>query len=489
MAFRWIDRSRRPTRPRWSVPLLLVVLTLALPRLVAAQPADALVTVVSLDEHGQPQRLGLGVSLGSTGQVLTSRDLFQGIDGQRILVKARQGVWQHVQKIEHDPPFYKYSWLTTAGLDAPQVPRSAALRLSCPQQVLVGVLGQGGPALIPATLRGVQVLSPRLQFLQIEFQEKAPVLAGAPVFASTGALIGMFHGLPNKSGSGRTGIFLAIPSYLRPPAAQVSSPDQGLRQEWAPESGSAPQSAFWEGVAASLQQDWPESRRQFDLALNQTPHLPEAWYGRGMAYYQLNDFSAAVADWQQAVRLLPDFAQSYYWLGKAWEKLGDMAAAQAAYQQAVGLAPGLQAGYLSLGRLAVVSGDLSQAREYYERADTNNPEAGQYWYDWGVRAQQQRRFPEALTAFHKVAALDHRNYPARFQGGRLALVLGKPQEAITLLGQAVQLQPREPQGRYYLALAYLSAWDRQRAWEHYFILQDLAPAAAARLATILKTAP
>ena len=72
-------------------------------------------------------------------------------------------------------------------------------------------------------------------------------------------------------------------------------------------------------------------------------------------------------------------------------------------------------------------------------------------------------------------------------GGRLLLEdLGQPTEAAVLLKEAVRLKPGQGLPRYYLALAYLTSWNRAGAWEQYFALRDISPDLAANLGKTLE---
>jgi hypothetical protein len=76
-------------------------------------------------------------------------------------------------------------------------------------------------------------------------------------------------------------------------------------------------------------------------------------------------------------------------------------------------------------------------------------------------------------------------FQAYLDGGRLAEIW-QPTEAVVLLKEAVHLKPSQGLPRYYLALAYLTSWNRAGAWEQYFALRDISPELAANLAKTLE---
>jgi tetratricopeptide (TPR) repeat protein len=102
-------------------------------------------------------------------------------------------------------------------------------------------------------------------------------------------------------------------------------------------------------------------------------------------------------------------------------------------------------------------------------------------------AQAQRRWQDALEALNQAIKADPGFFPAYLEEGKLLVRdLGRPQEAVPFLKEAVRLDPRHALARYHLALAHLMCWNPAGVWEQYFILQDLAPELAASLAAAME---
>lgn len=64
---------------------------------IAKEPADALVSVVSLDEQGNPMRQGMGIIVSREGGVLTSGGILA--DCRSGVVKTADGALHIIQKI------------------------------------------------------------------------------------------------------------------------------------------------------------------------------------------------------------------------------------------------------------------------------------------------------------------------------------------------------------------------------------------------------
>ena len=52
------------------------------------------------------------------------------------------------------------------------------------------------------------------------------------------------------------------------------------------------------------------------------PQNADAYYNRGIAYYNLGQDERAIEDWDEAIRLNPEYAKAYYNRGVTYEHLG-----------------------------------------------------------------------------------------------------------------------------------------------------------------------
>jgi len=195
----------------------------------------------------------------------------------------------------------------------------------------------------------------------------------------------------------------------------------------------------------------------------------------------LEDYEGAVRDCLEASRALPNYALASLWLGKSWERLGNRAEARKAYQQAVSQAPDLKEAWFYLGVLDYQEGRLAQAQKCLERAGDGVEQAARRAFYLGAIARRQGRLEQAQAAFAEAVKRDVGFFPAYLEGGKTLLDLGRPKKAAQLLTELIRRDPKLPVARYYLALAYLAAWNTKGAWEQYFVLQKLDPALASRL--------
>ncbi len=65
-----------------------------------------------------------------------------------------------------------------------------------------------------------------------------------------------------------------------------------------------------------------------------TPGSPEAFFSRGLCYFNEGDLDRAIADFTEAIRLKPDMAVAYFNRGHAYKENGDKDKAEQDYERA-----------------------------------------------------------------------------------------------------------------------------------------------------------
>lgn len=450
---------------------------------IAKEPVNALVSVVSLDEQGNPWRQGMGILVGREGSVLTSASIMS--DSRSGVVKTADGALHIIKKISHWDSLQDVALLQIEPDSSKIVPVVTASRLQPPEKVLVGIRQKDDVQLREAELTHALAFFPRLTLLKLK-PDNLGTEPGSPILNRRGELVGMYHtftGDPNKSET--YGLYLARQREHFLPKSDgkkeaVNWPAEPLKRFDSPGIKD-----FWEGVLLSLRRDWPETQKKFTAAINQPGVLPEAFFGRGVARYHLGDWNGAEKDLEEATRRLSGYALAFLWLGKARERQGKAAAGD--YDQAAKLSPDLSEAWFRLGELAYKGGELGKAKEYLGRAKDDPAQGAKSWWYLGNIALKENHAQEGVEAFNQAIKSDPGFFQAYLDGGRLLLEdLGQPKEAAVLLKEAVRLKPGQGLPHYYLALAYLTSWNRAGAWEQYFALRDISPELAANLAKTLE---
>ena len=69
-------------------------------------------------------------------------------------------------------------------------------------------------------------------------------------------------------------------------------------------------------------------------AIRLNPKDADAYYNRGLAYWNKGKFDKAIAEYTEAIRLNPKLAEAYYSRGFAYRNNGDLAKAEADFAKA-----------------------------------------------------------------------------------------------------------------------------------------------------------
>ena len=333
---------------------------------IAKEPADALVSVVSLDEQGNPMSQGMGILVDREGSVLTSASIMA--DSRSGVVRTADGAFHVIQKIIHWDSLQDVALLQIEPGTSKFVAVRAATRVQPGEKVWVGIRQKTELQLREANLMETLPFSPRLTLFKLK-PENLATEPGSPVLNHRGELVGMYHAFAGDRDKSETyGFCLARQRehFLPRPDGkkeELNWPGEPLKRFDSPGIKD-----FWEGVLSSLRREWPEAQKKFTAAITQPGVLPEAFFGRGVARYNQGDWDGAEKDLEEATRRLSGYALAFLWLGKARERQGKAAAAAGDYDQAAKLSPDLIEAWFRLGELAYKGGELGKAKDCLDRA-------------------------------------------------------------------------------------------------------------------------
>ena len=480
-----VNRRRRQWGGATTIAYLLLFLLLFPLTPVIGAPTDTVVRVVCLDETGKPQSQGLGVVLKKEGRILTSAALLAPYRG--AIIMTADGTKYPIRQVSQ---WNFFQDLVVAQVEAEALsPAPLGAKNVSPGEIVWVAVRKDPPALKEVRVTKVLPFSPRLIILKLDPGD-LDTDPGAPVFNGRGELVGMRHAFAQKQEKPFQFFLARNRSHLPAEKPTRDGEKSGFTGELVDEqlinAYQKTSGAFWEGVAATLRQDWPGARENFSTALGLSESLPEAYFGRGVARYHLGEYVGATQDLERATQGLSNYALSFLWLGKVWERQNRGEAAFAAYQKAVAADPNLSEAWFRMGMASYRQGDLTHAQEYLEKSGDDIPQAAQRWLHLGKIAQSQRQPEKAMAAFQKARELDGNFFPAYFEEGKLLMDSGRPKEAAQLLVKVVENNPQWPQARYHLALAHARSANTAGAWEQYFLLQKIDLNMAMQLAAFLE---
>jgi TonB family protein len=196
-----------------------------------------------------------------------------------------------------------------------------------------------------------------------------------------------------------------------------------------------------------------------------------SFYETGLSYLKLGRHAEAVVAFRQAVLQNPNDAVAYTKLGLAYSGLHQYREAVTVLKMAISIKPEVIAveAYYQLGHTYTSMGKHSDALKaftqalYFTRTQATDPA--------GAKGQ---RFP--LEQIHYSLGLAYHN-------------LGRYNEAIKELKQVIEVDPRNAEAYYTLALAYIAIGDQPSAENQQKALRSLNPSLAAKIAEALYSPP
>jgi tetratricopeptide (TPR) repeat protein len=196
-------------------------------------------------------------------------------------------------------------------------------------------------------------------------------------------------------------------------------------------------SSYQKGLACLAEGRHSEAAQALKQAVQQNPHDAMAYLKLGLAYSGLRQYQEAITALKMAISIKPEVVdtEEYYQLGQAYASLGKHADALRAFTQAL----------------------------YITRAQAIDPEG----------AKGQRLWLEQI----------------RYGLGLAHYKLERYKEAIAELKQVINLNPKNAEGYYALALAYIGIDDQPSAENLQKPLRALNPALADKVAQALYIHP
>lgn len=247
---------------------------------------------------------------------------------------------------------------------------------------------------------------------------------------------------------------------------------------------SAAEMLYSQGVAQLSRDDFARALTFFEKAAEIDANYPEAWYQAGFCYGVLGRHAEALKASKQAARLRPEWSATYVNIGASSFALGQFKEAADAYRQAIKLDddnPDTQYSYgLSLNKLNRGEEEILA----YKRAVILKPDHANALEKLGHAYFKQKRWADAANAFEQLKTYkpDAKTYNAL---GESYLELGKMEESVTALNNAVSYDPDLDQARYNLGRAYLKLGNRDMAQVQYEILRNSKSDWADRLFVLL----
>lgn len=207
--------------------------------------------------------------------------------------------------------------------------------------------------------------------------------------------------------------------------------------------------------------------------LTSHPEVAAAWALRGVIALQSRDAITAVNSFAAAVNLNPNDALSWHHLSFALQQAGRLPEAEDCSRKAVELSPANTSFWLQLGNVLFRQERFAEAAAAHQNGVATDPKNPTAWNNYAAALHVQKLWTAALDAYAKSLALQPKQFETRMKVadvlermhsfvaaervalqlcandshvpdtwsllGRVQLALGKQDQAITALRQAVEI--------------------------------------------------
>lgn len=197
------------------------------------------------------------------------------------------------------------------------------------------------------------------------------------------------------------------------------------------------------------------------------PKNANAYYQRGLAYYEANQYQNAADDLTKVLQLDGNHANAYYYRGNTRFQLGDEQGAIEDYSQAIKLDATLKAAFSNRGNLRSMIGDEQGAIEDFNKAIQIDPEMAPAYLARCLSRSNIDDQKGAIEDCTQAIRLDP-TYANAYQNRGLARRrVNDIQGAIEDFNVAIQLDPAEADPYYNRGIAREELGDKKGALEDF----------------------
>ncbi len=312
-------------------------------------------TVETIAKDGSVIAFGSGVALASSKIVTNVHVIDQG-DSWRV----KQGDKSWAATVKYADREHDLCELEVEGLRVRGIP----VRASSTLEVGERVFAIGTPQGLEVTLSDGLVSGIRDFDHNRIIQTTAAISKGSSgggLFDSSGRLVGITAFLVKEGQN----LNFALPAEL---IASLSAHPFDRASRLGPQDPTF-QALVWELVGTEFlkRKEFQKALAAFQQAIRLLPDFPNAWFGLGFAYENLEKDPEAAKAYEEAVRLQPNVAVYWYRLGLTYGRLRLFDQAIHSYEQAVALKPDYCEPLARLGGFYVLKGERAKVIAVYKK--------------------------------------------------------------------------------------------------------------------------
>jgi tetratricopeptide (TPR) repeat protein len=196
-------------------------------------------------------------------------------------------------------------------------------------------------------------------------------------------------------------------------------------------------------VALRMMGQLGDAVNAFSEAIKLNPDLGEAYFRRGICFFQLNENDLALADFQKAATLTFDDPRARLWEGFTEAKLNDFHEAIRAYGEAISESDRYTPAYVNRGLAYMMIGEYDKALADFDEAIRIEPTESGHYFKRGVIYEKKGQQQEAADSFTSAIKFDDKNEPAYRHAAKALGALGHNDLASEYSKKADSLAPKQ----------------------------------------------
>ncbi len=217
------------------------------------------------------------------------------------------------------------------------------------------------------------------------------------------------------------------------------------------------------GIACAHLSQGDRSVNALRQAATLAPGEEEHWLNLTRELMELNRYSEAISAVQNGLAANPKSYALHLRLGAAHLAAGHYAEAESVFRALVAAGDPLPTGYIGLAQVLLRTGRAEEAASELANAGQKLGPNFLISYFLGLAFDRAGKPLEAMMAFQEAVRLNSNNAEVHLSLGKTELALGRVNDAIAELQQALRLSPGNPQAKRLLSQAYRRAGDSKNA--------------------------
>ena len=208
-------------------------------------------------------------------------------------------------------------------------------------------------------------------------------------------------------------------------------------------AGARAATEYRRGVVLRMMGQFGEAINALTEAINTNPELSEAYFRRGICFYNINEDRLALADFQMASSLAYDDPRMRLWEGFALAKMGDSYEAIRAYGLAITETDRYVPAFVNRGLVYLSIEDYEKAIADFNDAIRLEPTVAGHYFKRGVAYERLGDYQKAADSFANAARFDEDFVPAYRHAADALAAMGHHELAGEYRNKAAELAAQQ----------------------------------------------